>query len=306
MDKIFDCIIIGAGPAGLGAAIYAARAGMETAVIEKTAVFGGQIINTTEVDNYLGLPGIGGYELGESFRKHAQSAGTVFYEDEVTEIEKGEVDITIKCHREKYRSKTVILAMGAHHSKIGVPGENEYIGRGVSYCATCDGAFFRGRDVAVIGGGEVAAADALYLSGICRHVYLIHRRDSLRVSAATEAELKKRENIEILWNTVAQEIKGNDLVENLEVKNVLTGESNELAVSGVFVAVGMEPETGIVKSLVDCDPHGYIIAGEDCITSVPGIFAAGDIRTKALRQVITAVSDGANAVKSIEEYVKKL
>ena len=196
-----------------------------------------------------------------------------------------------------------MLAMGVHHSVLGVPGENEYVGRGVSYCATCDGAFYRNRSTAVVGGGDVAVEDAIYLAGMCKHVTLIHRRDSLRAVKTLQDKLLSMENVNVAWNSTVTSIQGGDMVDAISLHNVVTGETTDLGVDGVFIAVGMVPETSLIKGLPKLDEKGYIAAGEDCKTSIPGIYAVGDIRTKQLRQVITAVADGANAVTSAEKYL---
>ena len=303
MSEIFDMIIIGAGPAGLGSAVYAARAGLNVLLIEKTMAAGGQIINTAEVDNYLGLPGIGGFEMGQTFKAHAEKMGTKFAQDEVVSIDVSGDYKSVSCKKETYKAKTIIIATGAVHSKLNVPGENEYIGSGVSYCATCDGAFFRGLTTVVVGGGDVAVGDAIYLAGLCSKVYLIHRRDTLRANASLQNALKKLDNVEIIWNSKLIQVNGKDLVESVVIDNKEKGEM-EIPAEGVFIAVGMEPETSFLKNVVELDERGYVCAGEDCKTSVEGIYAAGDIRTKNVRQVITAVADGACAVASAEQYLQ--
>lgn len=301
--KIYDMIIIGAGPAGLGAAIYAARAGFDVLVLEKNPVAGGQIINTSEVDNYPGLPGIGGFELGDDFRTHAEKLGVSVTNDEVTGMElEGSVK-KISCVKNEYETRTVVLAMGARHANLNVPGESEFTGRGVSYCATCDGAFFRGRNVVVVGGGDTAVQDAIYLSNMCAGVTLVHRRDSLRAAASLQKALFAKENIKVEWNSVVSRIKGDGLVNCVCLRDVETGEERKLPAAGVFAAVGMLPQTDNIPECIAKDEKGYICAGEDTRTSVPGVFAAGDIRTKQVRQVITAVADGAVAVHSAEEYL---
>ena len=280
----YDLIIIGSGPAGLAAAIYAQRARLNTLVVEKAMVSGGQVLTTYEVDNYPGLPGMGGYDLGMKLREHADALGAVFAEDE------------------PYEAKALIIATGAHHRKLGVPGEEELAGAGVSYCATCDGAFFRNKVTAVVGGGDVAVEDAIFLARMCTKVYVIHRRDQLRAAKSLQETLLSLPNVEMVWDSVADEIIGDGRVEQLKVTNVKTGESQNLEVQGVFIAVGITPESQAFNGLVETD-HGYIKAGEDCATSVPGIFAAGDVRTKPLRQIVTAAADGANAVTSAEHYL---
>lgn len=298
----YDLVIVGSGPAGLAAAIYAERARIRTLVIEKGMVSGGQVLTTYEVDNYPGLPGVGGYDLGTKFREHADNLGAQFAEDEVLRIEDAGNVKRIICEHETYEAKAVILATGASHRKLAVPGEEELAGMGVSYCATCDGAFFRKKVTAVIGGGDVALEDAIFLSRMCEKVYLIHRRDEFRGAKSIQEQVFSRENIEVVWNTVVERITGTEKVEALTVKNVKTGEEREISVSGVFVAVGITPASQAFEGLVEMD-HGYIKAGEDCCTSCPGIFAAGDVRTKPLRQIITAAADGANAVTSVERYL---
>ena len=302
MAQRYDLVIVGSGPAGLAAAIYAERARLETLVIEKGMVSGGQVLTTYEVDNYPGLPGVGGYDLGTKFREHADHLGAQFAEDEVVRIEdKGAVKLVV-CAHETYEARAVVLATGASHRKLGVPGEEELSGMGVSYCATCDGAFFKKKVTAVVGGGDVALEDAVFLSRMCEKVYLIHRRDELRGAKSLQEQVFAQDKIEVMWDTVVDKIQGTDRVENLLIRNVKTGETRELPVSGVFIAVGITPASQAFEGLVEMD-HGYIKAGEDCRTSCPGIFAAGDVRTKPLRQIITAAADGANAVTSVERYL---
>ncbi len=302
MAQRYDLVIVGSGPAGLAAAIYAERARLETLVIEKGMVSGGQVLTTYEVDNYPGLPGVGGYDLGTKFREHADHLGAQFAEDEVVRIEDTGEFKRVVCAHETYEARAVILATGASHRKLRVPGEEELAGMGVSYCATCDGAFFRKKVTAVVGGGDVALEDAIFLSRMCEKVYLIHRRDELRGAKSLQEQVFAQEKIEVIWDTVVDEIQGTDRVEGLLVRNVKTGEARELPVSGVFIAVGITPASQAFEGLVEMD-HGYIKAGEDCRTSCPGIFAAGDVRTKPLRQIITAAADGANAVTSVERYL---
>ena len=304
MTHVYDLIIIGSGPAGLGAAIYAQRARLDTLVIEKAMVSGGQVLTTYEVDNYPGLPGIGGYDLGLKFREHADKLGAQFQEDQVLKVEDDGPDGTkrVVCVNGTYEAKALILATGAVHRKLGIPGEEEFGGMGVSYCATCDGAFFRNKVTAVIGGGDVAVEDAIFLARMCSKVYLIHRRDALRAAKSLQESLMALENVEILWDSVADSIQGDGKVECLSISNVKTGEKQELPVQGVFIAVGITPESSAFAGLVEME-HGYIKAGEDGKTSAPGIFAAGDVRTKQLRQIVTAAADGANAVTSAERYL---
>jgi len=301
---MYDLIIIGSGPAGLSAAVYGKRAGLKLVVLEKAPMSGGQVLNTYEVDNYLGMPGINGFDMGMQFREHADKLGVDFKEAEVVAIEdKGDVKV-VRTEEEELEAKAVILATGAVHAHLNVPGEEALSGMGVSYCATCDGAFFRNRTVAVVGGGDVALEDAIYLARTCEKVYLLHRRDELRGAMVLQEELKALPNVEILYSHVVEEIVGEDAVECIRMKNVKTGEISELAVAGVFVAVGIRPGTELVRDMVECDEGGYVIAGEDCATNVPGLYVAGDVRKKPIRQIITAVADGANAAVSVGNYCR--
>ncbi len=307
---MYDLIIIGSGPAGLSAAVYAKRAGLNMLVIEKNPVSGGQIIDTYEVDNYLGIPGVNGFDLAMKFREHADKLGTEFADATVTSIKcKSEGSdtkapvYTVVTDNGEYDTHTVILATGAHHSKLGIPGEEEFIGKGVSYCATCDGAFYRGKVTAVNGGGDVAVEDAIFLSRFCSKVYLIHRRDELRATKVLQDELFGLENVEVIWDSVVKEIKGEAKVGSLQISNVKTGEDSDLAVDGIFVAIGIHPSTDLFADIVKCDEQGYVIAGEDGATSMPGIFVAGDSRKKRLRQIVTAVADGANAVTAVQDFM---
>lgn len=303
MEKVYDLLIIGSGPAGLAAAIYAQRAKLSTVVLEKEYISGGQVVNTYEVDNYPGLPGINGYELGVKFREHADQLGAEFVTAEVEKIIIEETVKKVVSSAGEYQAKSLILAMGATHRELGVPGEKELAGMGVSYCATCDGAFFRGRRVAVVGGGDVAVEDAIFLARGCEKVFLIHRRNELRAAKSLQERLFACENVEVVWDTVVREISGEDHVESIRVENLKTGEKKSMDMDGVFVAVGVIPNSQIVRGLADIDENGYILAGEDCASSVKGIFAAGDIRKKPLRQIVTAVADGANAVTAVQEYL---
>ncbi len=301
---MFDLIIVGAGPAGLAAAIYAARAELKFIVLEKEIMSGGQIINTYEVDNYPGLYHMGGFDLAMKFREHADALGASFVTGEVEKIEETASGKKIICKDgTEYETKTVILSGGAKHRKLEVPGEEALAGSGVSYCATCDGAFFRGKEVAVVGGGDVAVEDALFLARLCKKVYVIHRRDSFRAAKTLVSRLVSAENVEIIYDSVVKEIQGKFKVESLVLTNKKTEEERTVMLDGVFIAVGMLPETSGYEGLVELDGAGYIKADETGITSCPGIFAAGDIRTKELRQVVTAASDGANAVQSVERYL---
>ncbi len=301
MSQLLDVIIIGAGPAGMAAAIYAKRAGLSLLVLEKTGISGGQVLSTYEVDNYPGLPMISGFDLCDSFQKHAEHLGVTIKDAEVESIlDQGDSKL-VMTKDANYLSKTVIIATGANHAKLGARGEEQLAGMGVSYCATCDGAFFRQREVAVVGGSDVAIEDAIFLARTCKKVTLIHRRDTLRGAKILQEALFKLPNVEILWDTEVESINGTDMVENLSLYNKKEDRKFKIDVSGVFIAVGTVPKTEFVKGLVDMDEKGYIKADETCRTSVRGIYVAGDTRTKPLRQIITATADGANAITSLEQ-----
>lgn len=305
-----DLVIIGSGPAGLSAAVYAKRAGLDMVIIEKNPVSGGQIIDTYEVDNYLGIPGVNGFDLAMKFREHADKLGAEFVDATVTGIDvvKEGSDTEAPIYKVKtdnggIETHTVILATGAHHSKLGIPGEEEFIGKGVSYCATCDGAFYRGKVTAVNGGGDVAVEDAIFLARFASKVYLIHRRDELRAAKILQDELFGLDNVEVIWDSVVKEVKGEDKVNKLLIENVKTKEEKDLEVDGIFVAIGIRPSTDLFADIVECDEGGYVEALEDGATSKPGIFVAGDSRKKRLRQIVTAVADGANAVTSVQDFL---
>lgn len=300
---MYDIIIIGSGPAGLSAAIYGQRAKLSVLVIEKQPMSGGQIINTYDVDNYPGLPGISGFDLATKMREHADALGADFVTEEVCSVELSGEEKIIRTDAGEHRARTVIIATGAVHRKLSVPGEEALLGMGVSYCATCDGAFFRGKETAVVGGGDVALEDALFLARACSHVYVIHRRDEFRGAKVLQEKVLAAENITVLWDTVVDEICGKEQVEELLLENKKTGEKRKLPVQGVFVAVGIVPSTELFGGALAMDEAGYICAGEDGATSLPGVFAAGDVRTKQLRQIVTAAADGANAVTSVERYL---
>ena len=303
---MYDMLIIGSGPAGMGAAIYGVRAGLSLAVLDRSPISGGQVLTTYEVDNYLGLPLTSGGEISQKFREHADSLGVNFVTANVTSIEDKKDCKIVHTEEGDYEAKTLLLATGATHAMLGVKGEMHLAGMGVSYCATCDGAFFRKRTVAVVGGGDVAVEDAIFLAGLCSKVYLIHRRDSLRAADSLQKKLMAMENVEILWNCEVKEIQGEDMVEKILVYHNHDGSQSELEVNGVFIAVGIHPNTELYQGLVEMDEQGYVLADESCKTSVDGIYAAGDIRKKALRQIITAVADGANAVTSAQNYLNKV
>lgn len=301
---MYDIIIIGSGPAGLSAAIYAQRACLDTIVIEKNGISGGQVLNTWEVDNYPRFPGVTGFELSRQFREHANKLGARVVQDEVVQVELSGNVKKVVCEEETYEARCVILASGAHHRTLEVPGEEELRGAGVSYCATCDGAFFRGRTVAVVGGGDAALEDAIFLARMCEKVYIVHRRDKLRGAKRLQERLQALENVEFVWNSETAAIEGNGQVEALRLRQTKTGEERRLDVDGVFIAVGIAPESELYAGQLELDEQGYIRADESGQTSVPGVFAAGDVRTKALRQILTAASDGANCVASAERYLQ--
>ena len=306
METIYDMIIIGSGPAGLTAGIYAKRAGLSALVLEGSFIQGGQIVNTYEVDNYPGLPGISGMDLADRMKEHLQNQGGKIIRGKVKGISLDDEIKIVHTKKEDFRTKTVILAAGAVHRKLEVPGEEEFSGMGVSYCATCDGAFFKDKTVAVVGGGDVAVEDAIFLSRTCKKVYLIHRRDQLRAAKILQDVLKNTPNIETFWNRRVTKIGGTEQVEWIQTESTAAGQSTRMDVDGIFIAVGITPDTGFIRNLIHLDEQGYVIADENGETNIPGIYAAGDIRTKQLRQIITAASDGANCVASAEKYLQNL
>jgi len=302
----YDVVIIGSGPAGLSAGIYGKRAGLSTLIVDRSPMCGGQVTSTYEVDNYPGLPKITGMELADKFKAHATEQEVEFLVSNITEIEdKGDVKV-LHTNKDDIEAKSVIIATGARHRTLGVPGESEHAGMGVSYCATCDGAFFRNKDVAVVGGGDVALEDALFLARTSNKVYLIHRRDAFRGAKVLENQVRATENIELVLDSVVEEVLGDGMVEKVAILNKKTGEKSEINVNGVFMAVGILPNTEGLAGLPNINEAGYIEAGEDGVTSIPGVFAAGDVRTKQLRQVITACSDGANCITSASRYLENV
>ena len=274
-------------------------------LIEQSAESGGQVQQTYEVDNYPGIPGVSGPELSRRMREHCDRLGVEFKNEEVREVSKldGDEGFTVKTWDDEYTCKTVIAATGASHSTLGVPGEDVLQGMGVSYCATCDGAFFKNKVCAVVGGGDVAVEDAIYLSKLCSKVYLIHRRDEFRAASTLVTEARSKENIEFVTSSVLNEIRGVNKVERIAVESKKTGEITELAVDGVFIAVGIKPASELFTGLAEANEGGYLIADETCATSCKGLFAAGDIRAKQLRQIITAAADGANAITSAQRLL---
>lgn len=301
---IYDVIIAGSGPAGLSAAIYASRAGIKYAVIEKMFMGIGQISETDKVENYLGFDSIGGFDLGMKMRNHAEKCGTEFISGEIIKIEKyNDLFYTsLKNSDKKIVSRTVVYALGASHKKLNISGESEYTGKGVSYCAVCDGAFYKNKTVAVIGGGDTALSEAVYLSNIASKVYLIHRRDAFRAAKFLQKKAKSNDKIEILYNAVPVEISGEQKVSKIKISR--EDKTDIIDTDGIFIAVGTEPQTDIIKNMVSTDKNGYIEADETGKTSLSGFFVAGDVRKKSLRQIVTAVSDGANCINSVEEYLR--
>jgi len=303
---MYDLIIIGSGPAGLTAGIYASRARLSTLVLEQNFVSGGQIIDTYEIDNYPGLPGISGMDLADKMSQHAEKLGVAIENVIVTSLDLTGPVKKVITDDNVYEAKAVIIASGATHSHLGAPGEEEFAGHGVSYCATCDGGFYRKKDTRVVGGGDVAVEDAIYLARLCNKVYVVHRRDELRAAKVLQENLLSLPNVEMVWNSVVKTINGTQKVESVTVTNVKDGSERTIPVQGAFIAVGISPRSEFAKNHIEMDEKGYIIADETGRTSVPGVFAAGDVRGKQLRQVVTAVADGANAVTSVEKYLLTL
>ena len=298
-----DVIIIGGGPAGLTAAIYAVRAGLSTLVLEANQL-GGQVAVSAEVDNYPAVPHTMGWVLANSMAQQVQAMDVPIQYAQVTALERTEAGFRLRVEGgEDLTCRSVILANGAKRRKLGCPGEEEFLGRGVSYCATCDGAFFKGKDVAVMGGGNTAVEDALYLAGICRSVTLIFRRDRLTAQRKLVEAAEGKENLRLCPRSLVTAVTGGDLVEAVEITGAENGEKRSLPVSALFVAIGLEPDNAPFAPPLALDDYGYILAGEDCKTNVPGVFAAGDSRTKLLRQIVTAVADGAVAAMQAERFL---
>ena len=302
MKYVYDVIIIGGGPAGYTAALYCTRAGMDVLVIEKITV-GGQMCSTMQIDNYPGYEGgIDGITLGNKMQKGAEKFGAKTLLEQVVSVDlNGDIKKVNTTDKTLY-AKSVIVATGAEHKKLGIYNEEKLIGKGVGYCATCDGMFYKGKTVAVVGGGNSAVTDALYLSKICKKVILIHRRDTFRAAHSLVEKARHMDNIEFIIDTTVSEICGEDMVEKLMLTNVKTKEKTQLEVNGIFIAVGIVPDTDILQGVVEMDEKGYVLADELGNTNIPGIFVAGDCKKKKLRQIITAVADGANAVTGVEEY----
>ena len=303
MEHIYDVIIIGGGPGGYTAALYGARAGLDTVLFEKMAA-GGQMALTEQIDNYPGFEdGVDGFLLGEKMRKGAERFGAQTKMTEVQSVELVPEVKTVHTGEGIFYGRTVLVSTGASPRELGLAGEKELTGRGVHYCAACDGMFYRGKTVVVVGGGNTAAADALLLARVAKKVIVVHRRDTLRASKVYHESLKSAENIEFVWDSTVTELLQDDELSGVRVENVHTKEETEIAADGVFVAIGRKPVTELVKGQLELDAAGYIKADESTRTSLPGVFAVGDVRTKALRQIVTAAADGATAIHYVEEYL---
>ncbi len=304
-ETIYDVVIVGGGPAGMTAGLYASRAGLKTLMIERM-IIGGQILTTTMVENYPGFPGgIDGPELMQRFQDHCLEYGLEKRTGDVSNlVDEGELKL-LTVDGEELRSRSVIIATGAEPSKLGLEREEEFTGRGVSYCATCDGAFFRNVEVAIVGGGDTAAEEALFLTRFASKVYLIHRRDKLRAASILQDRLNANDKIEILWDKVIETIEGDVTgLTGVVLQDTKTGIASNLPLSGLFIAIGVVPKAEFLTSVLELDDEGYIKAGEDCLTSMPGVFAAGDVRKKILKQVATAVGDGAVAAIMVERHLE--
>lgn len=303
MAHIYDMVIIGGGPAGFSAALYAARAGLSVIVLEKLSA-GGQMALTYQIDNYPGFEeGVDGFALGEKMQWGAERFGAKTELAEVTSLDLRADPKVIRTSEGTFFGKTVVYAAGAGPRELGLPQETELLGRGVHYCAACDGMFYRGKTVVIVGGGNSAAADALILSRIAKKVILVHRRDTLRATKIYHKPLMEAKNLEFRWNSAVTELIGGDKLTAVRLRDVDTGEETSVACDGLFVSIGRSPNTELVAGQLDLDPSGYILADESTRTNLPGVFAAGDVRTKALRQIVTAVSDGAAACHWAEEYL---
>ena len=305
MEHIYDMIIIGGGPAGYTAALYAARAGLDTVVLERMSA-GGQMALTGDIDNYPGFEeGVDGFTLGMKMQQGAERFGAKTEYEDVTRVDFSEKIKKVYTYSKVFAAKTVVIATGANPRELGVANEQALIGRGIHYCAHCDGRFYKDKTVVVVGGGNSAAADALYLSRLVKKVYLVHRRDTLRATKIYHEPLMKAENVEFLWNSAVSEFIAEKRVTGAKIKNNITGEISDIACDGVFVSIGRKPATDFLAGVLELDENGYIIADETTKTSAEGVYAAGDVRTKALRQIVTAVADGAAAVHHAEEFLNE-
>ena len=305
-SNIYDVIIIGGGPAGYTSALYTTRAGLSTLVLEKFSA-GGQMTQTSIIDNYPGFDeGVDGFTLGAKMQSGAERFGAITEQTEVLSISLNETPKRIVTDVGEFYAKSVIIATGADHKHLGIENEEKLIGRGVGYCAACDGMLYKGKTVAVVGGGNSATADALLLSKICQKVYLIHRRDTLRATRIYHEPLMKAENVEFLWNTQVDTLLFDKKLNGIKVKNLIDDSIDELTLDGLFISIGRSPETVLVRGQLDLDENGYIIADENTKTNIDGVFAIGDVRTKAVRQIVTAAADGAVAAHFAEEYLANL
>ena len=303
---VYDMIIIGGGPGGYTAALYAARAGLDTVLLEKLSA-GGQMALTHQVDNYPGFPqGIDGFALAEAMQAQAHRFGAVTEYAQVDEVELQAQPKVVRTSEGNFYGRTVVLATGASPRTLGLPKENELTGRGVAYCAACDGMFYRNKTVVVVGGGNSAAADALLLSRVAKKVIVVHRRESLRATKIYHEPLLQAENVEFRWNSVVTELLHGEKLTGIRLQNVVSGEETELSCDGVFISVGRKPATELVAGQIDLDEGGYVIAGESTETNIPGVYAVGDLRSKQVRQIVTAVADGAVAVHIAEEFLASL
>jgi len=301
-SHLTDILIIGGGVAGLTAAIYARRAGKSVLILEGTG-FGGQIISSPLVENYPGLPAVSGSDYADALLKQVQELGVETVARQVREVERTQEGFQVRAGKKVFQGKSLILATGAKHRHLGIDREEELIGRGVSYCATCDGAFFTGQTVAVVGGGDSALQSALYLSSLCKTVYLIHRREQFRGEEALVERVREKENIHLYLSRTVEGLEGEETLTGLRLKDKTTGEEETLSVAGVFVSVGQAPDNGIFAGLVQLDAEGYFAVGEDCKTRTPGVFVAGDCRSKGLRQLTTAAADGAIAATAACQWL---
>ena len=305
-NQIYDTIIIGGGPAGYTAALYATRAGLSTLIVEKFSP-GGQMTQTSVIDNYPGFEsGIDGFTLGAKMQKGAERFGAKTLQAEVLSVELTSKCKVINTDSGNFQAKTVIIATGAEHKHLNLENEEQLIGRGLGYCAACDGMFFKGKTVGVVGGGNSAAADALLLSKICQKVYLIHRRDTLRATKIYHEPLMKAENVEFKWNTKVSKFLFEKRLSGVEIENNLTHVKEQISLDGLFISIGRAPSTELFKTQLNLDEFGYIVADETCKTNLDGVFAVGDVRTKPLRQIVTATADGAVAVHFAQEYIENL
>lgn len=303
MAHIYDMIVIGGGPGGYTAALYAARAGLDTVVIEKLAA-GGQMALTSQIDNYPGFPeGVDGFALGDNMRQGAERFGAKTIYAQVNEVDLRNEPKQVHTSEGVFLARAVVLATGANPRQLGVEKEQQLIGKGVNYCATCDGMFYRGKTVVVVGGGNTAAAEALHLSRICHKVIVVHRRDTLRATQIYHAPLMNASNVEFRWNSRVTQLLEDGHITGVKIQDVHTGQESEIACDGVFVSIGRAPNTDLVKDQLELDESGYIISDESTQTSIPGVFAVGDVRTKQVRQVVTAVADGAVAAYQAEQYL---